>query len=96
MPYIKSEDRTLYDRQIAELVEKLGAGVVNPGHLNYVITKLIHECLPARLSYAHLNEMIGVLDCAKMELYRMVAAPYEDYKREVNGNISDLDDGTIK
>ena len=31
-----------------------------------------------RVRYAHLNEVVGVLECAKLELYRRVASPYED------------------
>jgi len=30
---------------------------------------------------------VGVLECAKMELYRRVAAPYEDKKKEENGDV---------
>ena len=53
---------------------------------------MIHRYIKEhKLCYATLNEVIGVLECAKLELYRMVAAPYEDEKRIMNGNISDLD-----
>jgi len=31
------------------------------------------------------------LECAKLELYRMIAAPYEDTKIKENGSVSDLD-----
>jgi len=34
---------------------------------------------------------MGVLECAKLELYRMVAAKYEDKKRLENGAVSELD-----
>ena len=44
-----------------------------------------------KLNYAQLNAAIGVLECVKLELYRMVAAPYEDRKCMENGPISDLD-----
>jgi hypothetical protein len=40
-----------------------------------------------RLRYAHLNEAIGVLECAKLELYRRVAAPYEDEKITESGDV---------
>ena len=40
-----------------------------------------------RTRYAHLNEAIGVLECAKLELYRRVAAPYEDGKRAETGDV---------
>ena len=40
-----------------------------------------------RTRYAHLNEAIGVLECAKLELYRRVAAPYEDEKIAESGDV---------
>lgn len=59
-----------------------------PGELNFVITDAIDDYLIARgLSYEQLNAVIGVLECAKMELYRRVAAPYEDGKRMSNGDV---------
>jgi hypothetical protein len=33
----------------------------------------------------------GVLKCAELELYRQIAAPYEDIKKEQNGPVSELD-----
>jgi hypothetical protein len=33
------------------------------------------------------NEAIGVLECAKLELYRRVAAPYEDEKIAESGDV---------
>jgi hypothetical protein len=39
------------------------------------------------LRYALLNEAIGALECAKIELYRRLAAPYEDEKRQETGDV---------
>ena len=39
------------------------------------------------IRYAHLNEVIGAIDCAKLELYRRVATPYEDKKIEESGDV---------
>ena len=39
------------------------------------------------LKYSEINSVIGVLECAKMELYRRIAAPYEDKKCEENGDV---------
>lgn len=62
------------------------------GELNYAITRLCHDYLHAKgLNYSNINEVIGVLECAKLELYRMIAAPYENEKKEQNGSISELD-----
>lgn len=83
MPYIPSTAR-----------ENLKVNVPSnsPGTLNYTITKLCHNYIIQQgLSYAIVNEVIGVLECAKLELYRIVIAPYENKKQKENGNISDLD-----
>jgi len=35
------------------------------------------------------GDAIGALECAKLELYRRVAAPYEDTKIAENGDVYD-------
>ncbi|KKM04631.1 hypothetical protein LCGC14_1762260 [marine sediment metagenome] len=88
MPYIKKEDR----ERIDELVEQLANMIRGIGHVNYAITKFLHTIIQGdEVDYALLNAMIGVLECAKLELYRMVVAKYEDKKRMKNGPVSDLD-----
>lgn len=63
-----------------------------PGELNYIITTLIHQFIKRKgLCYATLNEAIGVLECAKLELYRRIAAPYEDKKVRQNGCVSEFE-----
>jgi len=84
MPYITQDAR---DRLAADGVPE------NAGELNYAVTRLIDAYLTraaareVRMRYAHLNEAIGVLECAKLELYRRVAAPYEDEKIEESGDV---------
>lgn len=39
------------------------------------------------LSYADINEAIGALECAKLELYRRIAVPYENRKLAENGDV---------
>jgi hypothetical protein len=41
-------------------------------------------------------ELIGVLECIKLELYRMVAARYENSKSAENGSVSELDDRSME
>ena len=59
------------------------------GELNYAITRLVDDYLLRQggIRYAHLDEVIGVLECAKLELYRRLAAPYEDAKRGETGDV---------
>jgi hypothetical protein len=60
-----------------------------PGDLNYTITRLCDAYICARggASYTLLNEVIGVLECAKLELARRVLYPHEDMKRALNGDV---------
>jgi hypothetical protein len=37
--------------------------------------------------YTVLNTVMGVFACAAQEMYRRVAAPYEDEKKNFNGDI---------
>jgi len=68
--------------------------VETPGELNHQISVLLHTWLNTRgLTYKNLNAAIGALECAKLELYRQVAAPYEDKKKEEHGSVSGLDGG---
>jgi len=95
MPYIEQKDRETIGPVLIPLLdfifdEKL---LANPGPLNYIITKICHAYIEdQKLCYTTLNEVIGVLECAKLELYRMVGAKYEDKKRLENGPVSELDD----
>lgn len=58
------------------------------GELNYLISTLIDQFVTRRgLSYNVLNEAMGALECAKLEVYRRIAAPYEDKKSSENGDV---------
>ena len=79
MPYIKHTDRDRLDA---------GGEPETAGELNYAITRAVDAYLTRKgLNYAHLNEAVGVLECAKLELYRRIAANYEDGKRAENGDV---------
>ncbi len=90
MPYIAQEKRMMLEHALATLAasviveeQKNQAGV-----LNYCISALFNEVLKTNgISYRNINELIGVLECAKLELYRRVASPYEDEKIQSNGDV---------
>lgn len=91
MPYIKPEDRKPLDPLLDQLAEALPSQEF-AGALNYVIAGLATRLLKEGPSYARINEIIGALECAKLELYRRVAAPYEETKMQSNGDVfSDID-----
>jgi len=92
MPYIKDSDRIKYKSAITEIVNELNTqgqdGFYPVGDLNYLLSAIINQTLTRQgVRYQNLNALIGVLECAKLELYRRVAAPYEDLKIMENGDV---------
>ncbi len=86
MPYITPEQR----KPLEPLIDQLSALLPDKdfaGTLNYVISRLAGSVLAGKTNYARLNEVIGALESAKLELYRRVAAPYEDTKAATNGDV---------
>ncbi len=84
MPYIKQTRR----ENINPALNSLFTLDLNEGDLNYIFSMLIHNYIDINgLNYANCNNMIGVLECAKLELYRKLIAPYEDEKIQENGGI---------
>ena len=85
MPYIKKERR----RELSVPADWPMIGhAQDVGELNYQITCLVDDFISRKkLKYSEINSAIGVLECAKMELYRRIAAPYEDKKCEENGDV---------
>ena len=87
MPYIKKEDRKVFD----ECLYELSNTIYTEGELNYCVSTLAHLLLERNgINYANINKMIGVLECVKMELYDRIANPYEKIKAAENGDISKL------
>jgi hypothetical protein len=78
MPYITQESR-----------EGAAHVPVTPGELNYAVTKLVNDYMMRKkpLNYAVINEIMGALAGAKAEFYRRVAVPYEESKKEINGDV---------
>lgn len=80
MPYIDRDRRRQINR---------GDLPKTAGELNYKLTTEVEEYLRYHggLSYNNLNEVLGVLTAVQLELYRRLAAPYEDDKRDQNGEV---------
>jgi hypothetical protein len=93
MPYVTQGQREYAVLETARVFAGLAAKTavlspnLSPGELNYVITRLIYAWVQDGLSYTNINTAMGVLECVKQELYRRVAVPYEDRKREANGDV---------
>ena len=84
MPYVSQDTRR-------RIEPRSGVDPLTPGELNYLVTTLVNRYVDTvacgELRYDIINEVIGVLECAKLELYRRVAAPYEDRKCAENGDV---------
>lgn len=89
MPYIPQEARDRLDKEDAVY------DIQTPGELNYALTMICSVYLqnqadkkgnPAPKYYDY-NEVMGALECCKLELYRRLVAPYEDESIERNGDV---------
>ncbi len=78
MPYIPEQDR----------LEILGREPSTPGELNFGITRFCLQYIENHgLVYDKINDVIGALECVKQEFYRRLVVPYEDKKKELNGDV---------
>ncbi len=83
----------MYDGLIDQLVEILADQPADrrKGHANYVITQLLRKAwgvdTAAGESYSNYADVIGTLECAKLELYRRWVADYEDKAIAKNGDV---------
>lgn len=88
MPYIKPEDRKKWCK---DDIAEVAGNCENAGELNYIFTLIAHDYLSRKgLRYQHINDIVGALEGAKLELYRRVAVDYEDTKIEENGDVYDI------
>ena len=84
MPYIKEVDKEKFEDALKSIIDN----IVTPGEFNYVISMICKELLVIEgESYSNYNDLIGILECAKLELYRRMVAPYEDKKIIENGDV---------
>lgn len=85
MPYIEAKFRDEIEA---------GSDPMTPGEVNFAITRICNRyLLNFGESYTHYNDLIGVLEAVKLELYRRLVAPYEDQKRHQNGDVYDVQRG---
>ena len=96
MPYISQGDRLPNSPCQALKVwpsmetEARPLRLTTPGELNYAMTMLAIEYAKRwGISYTTFNEVMGVFASAQAEFYRRVVVPYENIKREENGDVYD-------
>lgn len=79
MPYIKER------KMIDDLLSWGTEPKFTEGQKNYFITKFLLKFEPK--CYEDYEKIIGLLECVKLEMYRRALAPYEDKKKEENGDV---------
>jgi hypothetical protein len=78
MPYISKAQR--------KIVEDIGPSTA--GELNFAVTQSLLAYMKRRgVSYTTMNEIIGALECAKIEFYRRVMVDFEQKKCILNGDV---------
>jgi hypothetical protein len=87
MPYISQTERSKF----TEVIKQTSDAARTPGDLNYLITEICHNYMRNKgIRYTNFNEVIGMLECCKLELYRRQVAPYEDTCVVKNGDTTKL------
>lgn len=88
MPYIRQENRVKLMSLIDEIYKCKDYYKLEAGDINYIITVLLKAYMEHKeKNYTLLNEVIGILECAKQEFYRREVAPYEQKKIAQNGDV---------
>ena len=84
MPYITQSRR----RELAPILNPILDIIqaCSKGDINYIITRIVAKKY-AKHVYEERSEGASVLQDAHDEYYRRVVAPYEDIKREENGDV---------
>lgn len=86
MPYIPKEDREPIDLLLAPLIRELTCtGKWDMGLLNYVFTRILLGMKAER--YSQYSSLRGVLADVSQEYYRRVMVPYENERKEDNGDV---------
>ena len=100
MPYIKVGERQIIDDDLDVLCGDLGDCMpkVDPGELNYVITRLVAKCMKPDdgWSYSSLSAARAIFRDAHDEFTRRLMDPYEDAACRRNGDIPEYEGGLEK
>lgn len=90
MPYIDFNTRSKWFDEVGELgiYEIRITKDMNKGDLNYVFSQIITNYVWTKgKNYQNLSDAAAALSDCRDEFYRRVIAPYEDEKKEQNGDV---------
>jgi hypothetical protein len=90
MPYIKQDDRKLYQPELNVLNGSLEEEGHVSGHVTYILYMIVARWFKLEPSYNTIAKIRGCLIGTLAEFDRRIAAPYEDKKIKENGDV-DLD-----
>lgn len=80
MPYITKDRRDVLSES-ARIPDTCG-------ELNYLVTMLVRSYLQRKGEcYQTYNDIVGALECAKLEVYRRKISLYENLKISENGDV---------
>ena len=86
MPYIENQDvRASIDRDLTPIVQVCQGQDI--GTLVFALTRLVVRYGRPKRGFYWSCLIIGALVCTILEFYRRVVAPYEDEKKEANGDV---------
>jgi hypothetical protein len=78
MPYITGDRRGWIDS---------GCLPETAGELNYALTMIVKSYLGASPNYQRYNDVVGALECCKLEMVRRKLNDYENEKIKINGDV---------
>lgn len=90
MPYIKQAERDVIDAAMPKVGDEIPSSV---GELTYAMTKLVIDYLyfaDEPLTFQRFSDVAGAMHYTQTELDRRKQFPYEDRKREENGDVYPL------
>jgi hypothetical protein len=88
MPYIPLKDAAEFNTGLMYLEDTIEQRGITNGELNFLMTMLAKFYIKRHgTSYNTLSDVIKAFECAKLEFYRRMVVPYEDKKREENGDV---------
>ena len=79
MPYITQERRMAID--------SISCTPKTAGELNYLLTRLVQLYLGYKPNYQLYNDVVGALECCKLEMVRRKLNDYENEKIKANGDV---------
>ena len=86
-PYIKQEERNIYDEELDILIELLSQNKWCVGQVNFCFTRIIVAWFNELPRYRTINSIAGVLRCVWDEFYHRIGKVYENERCVETGDV---------